>query len=197
MMTRKQLAACRRNAKIAHSLPRTKKQLEALRRNSKIGCAMPRTERQLKSLAKARKVGQKVLSTMSRTWLKGKNRYKYPNRLKADLKNIQIANSQPKTAKQRATSREMVKYAHEGLKKRRKEINGICELCGVPCFTYGDHCHKTGKKRGKVCLSCNLVLGMFKDDIGRFKKAIKYLEKYKVLRFPRLPQRFPRLKVAA
>ena len=38
-----------------------------------------------------------------------------------------------------------------------------------------DHCHKTGKVRGVLCISCNTALGGFKDDINLLKKAIKYL----------------------
>lgn len=39
-----------------------------------------------------------------------------------------------------------------------------------------DHCHKTGKIRGLLCHSCNVVLGLLKEDINRIKNIINYLE---------------------
>ena len=39
-----------------------------------------------------------------------------------------------------------------------------------------DHCHSKGHVRGLLCNSCNIGLGMFKDNIESLKQAIKYLE---------------------
>lgn len=110
-----------------------------------------------------------------------------------DLRNIRLANSLPKTKSQRAASRLTIEFAHAGLKKKRREKNGICEICGIHCFSYKDHDHKTGKQRGILCFNCNCGIGLFKDNVERLKKTIDYLEKYKVHRFPRT-LRFPRLK---
>ena len=41
-----------------------------------------------------------------------------------------------------------------------------------------DHCHVTGKVRGLLCYSCNLAIGMLKDNIARAKKLVKYLEEH-------------------
>ena len=39
-----------------------------------------------------------------------------------------------------------------------------------------DHCHKTGKVRKLLCHSCNVGLGMFKDNPEILKNAAVYLE---------------------
>jgi hypothetical protein len=38
-----------------------------------------------------------------------------------------------------------------------------------------DHCHKTNAIRGILCGTCNVGLGMFKDDTVRLVNAIQYL----------------------
>jgi len=40
-----------------------------------------------------------------------------------------------------------------------------------------DHCHKTDKFRGWLCHSCNIGLGMLKDNTDNLKRAITYIEK--------------------
>ncbi len=57
-----------------------------------------------------------------------------------------------------------------------------CEICGAfgsdfkrrLCF---DHCHKTGKFRGWLCMRCNLAIGFVKDDIEILIKIIEYIKK--------------------
>lgn len=39
-----------------------------------------------------------------------------------------------------------------------------------------DHCHKTGKVRGLLCMACNTAVGAFKDDIEILFSAVTYLE---------------------
>ena len=45
---------------------------------------------------------------------------------------------------------------------------GKCAICETQCATERelavDHCHKTGKIRGLLCMRCNTALGAFKDD---------------------------------
>jgi len=63
-----------------------------------------------------------------------------------------------------------------------------CEMCGdkVPLATDHDHsCHpEDGKKmcekciRGRICLFCNSALGFLRDDPGRARMAITYLEAF-------------------
>jgi len=65
-----------------------------------------------------------------------------------------------------------------------KDQNGVCAICGCKhknklIFPVLDHCHSSGKFRGILCALCNKALGLFKDDVGRLAKAIKYLERNK------------------
>lgn len=42
-----------------------------------------------------------------------------------------------------------------------------------------DHCHKTGKFRGIICVHCNNGLGYFRDNVDFLKSAIDYLNERK------------------
>ena len=55
-----------------------------------------------------------------------------------------------------------------------------CKICGISPEEYGknlsvDHCHDTGKIRGLLCSGCNAALGLLKEDLGTFRKAMQYL----------------------
>lgn len=57
--------------------------------------------------------------------------------------------------------------------------NGLCKICLKPCDIKAfsvDHCHHSNKIRGLLCSSCNLGIGMFKDNVETLKSAIKYLQ---------------------
>jgi hypothetical protein len=41
-----------------------------------------------------------------------------------------------------------------------------------------DHCHKTGKIRGLLCMFCNTALGKYDDNIALMKAAIEYMERH-------------------
>ena len=65
-----------------------------------------------------------------------------------------------------------------------KEQNGLCCicLCNLPtnkskCAT--DHDHESGKRRGILCMPCNLALGGFKDNSILLRHAVDYLEEWK------------------
>ena len=63
-----------------------------------------------------------------------------------------------------------------------------CQICGAPHIEETtqrnrkrgklavDHCHKTGKIRGLLCISCNQGLGSFRDSPEALRAAAKYLE---------------------
>ena len=68
----------------------------------------------------------------------------------------------------------------EDYNKMLKLQNNKCLICLRDFIKFKgnvDHNHKTGKIRGILCPTCNRVLGLFKDDINRFQRAIDYLKK--------------------
>lgn len=63
-------------------------------------------------------------------------------------------------------------------KARVRELKSRgCEICGAltPKINI-DHDHKTGKVRGALCPSCNVIIGLARDEPERLRKAIVYLE---------------------
>lgn len=62
-----------------------------------------------------------------------------------------------------------------------KELrSGTCFICGSDGSEYKkslhiDHCHTTGKVRGALCHSCNIALGLIKEDINILDKMKEYL----------------------
>lgn len=63
---------------------------------------------------------------------------------------------------------------------------GVCAACGkkeVGKNKYGtvslavDHCHKTNRIRGLLCMRCNRALGLIGDDIESARKLVNYLER--------------------
>ena len=51
---------------------------------------------------------------------------------------------------------------------------GVCTICGKP-GNQVDHCHKTNKVRGLLCINCNQGLGKFQDDPELLEFARIYL----------------------
>ena len=51
-----------------------------------------------------------------------------------------------------------------------------CKICHRPAKLHVDHDHNTGKVRGLLCLSCNMALGLMKDNTEVLSNAIKYLQ---------------------
>ena len=51
----------------------------------------------------------------------------------------------------------------------------ICGLKGKSRETAVDHNHKTGETRGRLCLTCNKGIALFRDDPELLNKAVNYL----------------------
>lgn len=65
--------------------------------------------------------------------------------------------------------------------------NGRCACCSRSSeeFRKGlhvDHDHATGQVRGLLCTQCNPGIGYFEESVERLEMAIKYLNKFKMLR---------------
>lgn len=64
-----------------------------------------------------------------------------------------------------------------------EEQGGHCKLCPRPTGSPSvkalvvDHCHRTGRVRGLLCVNCNTLLGMAGDSIPVLSAAIAYIEK--------------------
>jgi len=64
-------------------------------------------------------------------------------------------------------------------KNMEKQQGYVCAICKQkPKTTFHvDHCHSTGKVRGLLCSSCNMALGLLKDNKMFLSQAIDYLSK--------------------
>lgn len=59
--------------------------------------------------------------------------------------------------------------------------DGRCAICGKPpsrSRLCADHSHTSGTKRELLCDSCNLGIGLFKEDIELLHKVIQYIKKH-------------------
>jgi hypothetical protein len=54
-----------------------------------------------------------------------------------------------------------------------------CGICAEPVDNSApaDHCHDTMAPRGILCRSCNLGMGLMKDNVGILRRAVAYLER--------------------
>lgn len=63
-----------------------------------------------------------------------------------------------------------------------EDQSGACLICGHSdmskpnFFPLVDHCHKTGRVRGLLCMNCNQGIGKMQDSPELLRAAIAYLE---------------------
>ncbi len=70
-------------------------------------------------------------------------------------------------------------YTGEQLSALYAEANGKCQICGVPeaeCTQrlHMDHDHETGRPRGFLCMTCNVMIG--RDNPAILRAGAVYLE---------------------
>lgn len=74
----------------------------------------------------------------------------------------------------------------------QKGVCAICEEVPWPGKKLGiDHCHKTGKNRGLLCNKCNSAIGLLREVIKFFERAIEYLRNPVIPQFWAARQRVP------
>ena len=76
----------------------------------------------------------------------------------------------------------LVKYGvtPEDISILRSKQDGKCAGCGLELSLVKecvDHCHSSGKVRGLLCNSCNLILGYADDRVEILNSLICYIEK--------------------
>lgn len=73
---------------------------------------------------------------------------------------------------------------YDALLKKQKGRCAICRQFETRRALDIDHCHKKGKVRGLLCISCNHLLGNARDSIKTLQMAILYLRRP----FPEFPR---------
>ena len=66
----------------------------------------------------------------------------------------------------------------EDYDKLYEEQEGKCKICHVEAERFElcvDHCHSSNIVRGLLCNTCNIGIGMFKNDVLTILKAADYL----------------------
>jgi len=70
------------------------------------------------------------------------------------------------------------KYKNEWEKRQlepRYDTVDICDICGERIKVCQDHDHRNHFIRGKLCRSCNLSLGIMKENKENLLNAVRYL----------------------
>jgi hypothetical protein len=106
--------------------------------------------------------------------------YYYANKDRQLAKNREWQAANPDRVKEIREARQARGYGLD-LKTYRKMKKSPCAICGkkVPGKMHIDHCHKTGKVRGRLCHWCNLAIGNMKDNPALLRKAANYLEAHR------------------
>jgi hypothetical protein len=67
--------------------------------------------------------------------------------------------------------------AEEMIKQIMQDRTGACEICNTETKLVVDHCHTSGKFRGRICGLCNTMLGHARDNVDNLIAAVNYLKK--------------------
>lgn len=84
----------------------------------------------------------------------------------------------PEVAKRKMQMRKYGLTEEQYLIEVAKTICGSCGAAGRELVF--DHDHATGRYRGRICRSCNYLLGVVRDDPQRLRNAADYLERQAV-----------------
>lgn len=115
-------------------------------------------------------------------WVENKKRLQKQRRKHYVEHKVEIAAASAKRNKKRGWAYRIM--SHYGITVKQytamlKAQGGGCWICGsVPKKRklHIDHCHKSGKVRGLLCMRCNRGLSWYSDSSVRLHKAAQYLE---------------------
>ena len=98
-------------------------------------------------------------------------RQRYPERVKASMYKHDLKRKYGLTPEQ--------------VQNKIWEQGWMCAICDkrTPKILNIDHCHRTGKFRGMLCINCNLLLGNAMDSIEILEQAIAYLRVHGASKF--------------
>lgn len=134
-------------------------------------------------------------STETRKWYSGPVCYEcyYPahnksyyakNREKLIAASKEYAKRAP-IVNRKATLRAKYRITLEDYNNMLAAQAGKCAICGTDKpgrrgvkYLCVDHCHKTGKVRGLLCVQCNSALGQLQDNLQTLQSAIEYLKQH-------------------
>lgn len=119
-------------------------------------------------------------------------RKEYVNSPKQKAKRVissAIYRAKPETKRRNSAYKKMIRHnlTQEGYNALFAAQNGVCAICKKPEVAvrrgkvlplHIDHDHATGEVRGLLCFSCNVGLGMFKDNLNNLYSAVNYMEKF-------------------
>lgn len=95
--------------------------------------------------------------------------------------NTWVSKNKPKLAlaQRKHRFKRIYKITIEQYDKLVIEQNNLCKICSLPqrqgTRLYVDHDHMTGKVRGLLCITCNMVLGYFDNPQWR-QSMMAYLQ---------------------
>jgi len=117
--------------------------------------------------------------SMSNT-LKGTRRKECRSCRSAYKKAYALAHPEKHRVKARNGTIKKYGISPEDYNRMFNEQGGKCAICGSHQSEFNrslsiDHCHTTGKVRMLLCINCNSLLGMAKDDKNILEKAQAYL----------------------
>lgn len=56
---------------------------------------------------------------------------------------------------------------------------GQCAICGLERRLYKDHCHESGRRRGMLCIRCNVGIGQLGDSPELLEIAAAYIRSHR------------------
>lgn len=90
-----------------------------------------------------------------------------------------------KTKLWRVNNRDSILRSRYGITAKQyddmfEKQQGCCAICTTHAThlrkkLHIDHCHRTGKVRGLLCIKCNMAIGLLKDDKRKVLKVCEYL----------------------